>query len=416
MGHGGKQGIRPMTRTFTPGDEQQVAEAIAAALRDDAPLRIRAGGARARLGRPPAAQDVLDVSALAGVAMYEPEELVFTARAATPLADIEAMLAEHNQMLAFEPPDFAVLFGRKAGRGTLGGMTAVGLAGPRRIRAGSVRDHLLGFRAVSGRAEVFKSGGRVMKNVTGFDLSKLMCGSHGTLAVLTELTFKVLPAAERTITLDFPDLDEPQAQALMTKALQLPADVSAAAHLPAGVNRQGRAATLLRLEGFAASVAARRAMLEEALSGYGAPEMMEGEESRRIWRAIANVEPLAEPADHLIWRLVCPPAQGAQVAENLRAMLGDARLFMDYGGGLIWLAVPPAAHAMAELVRGALAAVSGHAMLFRAPPELRRALPVFQPQPEALAAVSERIRAAFDPADILNPGVIHPSAKREGTA
>ena len=416
MGHGGNQGIQHMTRIFSAGDEREVAEAIAAALRDDRPLRIRASATRARLGRPPAAEDVLDVSALAGVAMYEPEELVFTARAATPLADIEAMLAEHNQMLAFEPPDYAALFGRKAGRGTLGGMTAVGLAGPRRIRAGSVRDHLLGFRAVSGRAEVFKSGGRVMKNVTGFDLSKLMCGSHGTLAVLTELTFKVLPAAERTITLRYAGLDEPQAQALMTKALQSPAGVSAAAHLPADVNENGAGATLLRLEGFTASIAARRAMLEEALAEFGAPEMIEGEENRRLWRAIANVEPLAEPADHLIWRIVCAPAQGAEVARALRAMPGGARLFMDWGGGLIWLAVPPAAHAMAELVRGALASISGHAMLFRAPEELRRALAVFQPQPEALAAVSERIRAAFDPADILNPGVIHPSAKREGAA
>ncbi len=397
---------------LTPKDAQETARAIAAALSRDAPVRIIGHDSRAALGRPVAASGVLDMSRLSGVSMYEPEELVFTARAGTPLKDIEAMLAEKGQMLAFEPPDFGPLLGALAGRGTLGGMTAAGLSGPRRIRSGAVRDHLLGFAAVNGRAEIFKSGGRVMKNVTGYDLSKLMCASWGTLAVLTEVTFKVLPAPEAALSLCFHDLDTARANACMTRALRAPAEVSGAAHLPAAVTGK-RARTLLRLEGFAPSVAARARMLEAALEAFGAPELLEGEASAQAWRDIRDAVPLHGDDEAFIWRISCPPAQGAQVAKDLEAMIPGARHFMDWGGGLIWLATPPAPHAHAELVRGALATPGGHATLFRAPPDIRRALPVFQPQPEPLAEVSARIKAAFDPRDILNPGRVYPS-RREG--
>ena len=397
----------------SPQNARETAEAIAAALASDAPLEIAGRATRRALGRPVSAARLLDMRALSGVSMYEPEELVFAAAAATPLEEITAMLAEKGQMLAFEPPDFSALLGRKdQGQGTIGGMTAAGLSGPRRVRAGAVRDHLLGFSAVSGRAEIFKSGGRVMKNVTGYDLSKLMCGSWGTLAVLTEVTFKALPAPESAATLRFSGLDEMAANALMTRAMRTPAEVSGAAFLPADIN-DGDSAALLRIEGFAPSVKARVEMLEAALAEFGSARVLEREETAALWRDIRDAAPFARLREPFVWRISCPPARGAEVAENLRAMISGALLFMDWAGGLIWLATPPAEHAHAELVRGALASTGGHATLFRAPDDIRRALPVFQPQPEPLAEVTARVKAAFDPKDILNPGRVYPSG-REG--
>ncbi len=396
-----------------PHTRREVAEAVAAALSADEPLEVIGHGTRRELGRPVAARRRLDMSAITGISLYEPEELVFTAAAGTPLADIEAALAEKGQMLAFEPPDFSRLLGGERGRGTLGGMAASGLSGPRRIRAGAVRDHVLGFAGVNGRAEIFKSGGRVMKNVTGFDLSKLMCGSWGTLTVLTELTFKVQPAPETTATLIFRSLDAARAVRLMTAAMRAPAEVSGAAHLPAGTDGEESLACI-RLEGFAPSVAARADMLKGMLAEYGVPAMVEDAEARALWRDVRDVAPLAGDREAFVWRIVCPPAQGGEVAETLEEMIPGVRYFLDWAGGLIWAAVPPSDHAAAELVRGAVSGCGGHAMLFRAPGDVRRRLPVFHPQPEPLAEATARIRAAFDPRDVLNPGRMHPSEKREG--
>ncbi len=397
-----------------PHTPQEAAELVAAALTADAPLEIIGTGSRRALGRPVSADRMLDMSGLTGISLHEPEELVLTAAAGTPLAEIEAALAEKGQMLAFEPPDFSHLLGGvEQGRGTLGGMVACGLSGPRRIRTGAVRDHVLGFAGITGRAEIFKSGGRVMKNVTGFDLSKLICGSWGSLAVLTEVTLKVLPAPEATATLRFRGLDARRAVRLMTAAMRAPAEVSGAAHLPADVHPDG-SLTCIRLEGFAPSVMARAEMLKGLLAEFGTPEMMEDAESRIFWGKIRDVAPLADDRQAFVWRICCPPAQGGEVAETLREMILESRLFLDWAGGLIWLAVPPSAHASAEMVRGAISGTGGHAMLFRAPEDVRHRLPVFHPQPEPLAEVTARIRAAFDPRDILNPGRMHPSEKREG--
>ncbi len=368
-----------------PHTPQEVAELVAAALTDDEPLEIVGQGSRRALGRPVVASRMLDVSGLTGISLYEPEELVLTAAAGTPLAEIGVVLAEKGQMPAFEPPDFSRLLGGAGqGRGTLGGMVACGLSGPRRIRAGAVRDHVLGFSGITGRAEIFKSGGRVMKNVTGFDLSKLMCGSWGTLAVLTEVTLKVQPAPETTVTLGFRGLDTKGAVRLMTAAMRAPAEVSGAAHLPEGAGG-GESRTCIRLEGFAPSVAARVEMLKGLLAEFGMPEVMDDAESRAFWQDVRDVVPLANDREAFIWRICCPPAEGGEVAEALWEMIPEGRLFLDWAGGLIWLSVPPSDHAAAELVRGAISGCGGHAMLFRAPEEVRRRLPVFHPQPEPLA-------------------------------
>ena len=363
-----------------PRDAADVAAIVADAVR---PLEPLGGGSKRAIGKPVVA-DVLDLSALDGILSYEPAELVLTARAATPLATVERALAAHAQRLAFEPPDFGALLGNDRAQ-TLGGVLAANESGSRRLTAGAARDHFLGFHAVTGRGEPFKAGGNVVKNVTGYDLPKLLAGSWGTLAVLTEVTVRVVPAAELDRTLVVPAGSAGECLALLTGALRSSHDVSAAAVDP-------ERGSLLRLEGFAASVEARtRALCAELRCAPAA--MLEGEESRRCWHALASAVPLA--ASSVVWRISVPPAEALQVLERLE----PDRYLLDWGGGLILAAY---ATVDAARVRGAL--TSGHATLLKAGAADRAATAVFQPQPPAVAAAALRLRAAFDPRGILNPG------------
>ena len=346
------------------------------------PLEPLGGGSKRAIGRPVPA-DPLDLGAFAGIRAYEPAELVLTAGAATPLAAVERVLGESAQRLAFEPPSFRALLGVAAER-TLGGVLAANIAGSRRVTAGAARDHFLGFRAVSGRAEVFKGGGSVVKNVTGYDLPKLLAGSWGTLAVLTDVTIRVVPAAEVERTLFVAKRTAHEGVAAMTAALGSPHDVSAAAFDP----KRGVA---LRVEGFAASVAAREAALRTLLGGAGAT--LEAAESRSFWADAGGAAALAEWA--AVWRISVPPSDAPRVVEELDA----ERYLLDWGGGLIW-----AAFATVDAARVRSAVRGGHATLWKAPLESRAATAVFQPLPAALAAATRRVKHAFDPADRLNPG------------
>ncbi len=363
-----------------PRDEADVAELIAASTCALEPI---AGGSKRGIGRPVEAER-LDLSALTGIVDYEPGELVLTARAATPLEALRQALGAHSQRLAFEPPDFTRLLAG-AGEPTIGGVLAANHSGPRRITAGAARDHFLGFRAVSGRGERFKAGGRVVKNVTGYDLPKLLAGSWGTLAVLTEVTVRVHPAPEHERTLLLTGLAPAAAVRAMTDALGSACEVSAAAFLP------GRGVGL-RLEGFVPSVRARAAALL-ALLGEPDGEWLLGEDSRRFWSAVGAVEPLT--AHPIVWRLSVPPGDATGVLERL----APEDYLLDWGGGLIWIG---ASEADAQRVRGALR--GGHATLVKAPREVRAATAVFQPPSGPLAAVTARLKAAFDPSGRLNPG------------
>ena len=389
-----------MTR-FRPKDERELVEIVAAAVAQEEALELVGGGSKRGLGRTMQTPHLVDLSAFAGIRAYEPEELVLTAGAATPMAEIEAALAERGQMLAFEPPDWRALFGQP-GAGTLGGAILCNLSGPRRFKAGAARDHFLGFRGVSGRGEAFKAGGRVVKNVTGYDLSKLVAGSFGTLVAVTELTVKVLPraAAERSLLLA--GLDDRTAQRAMGLALNSPHEVSGAAHLPKGESGRDAALTLLRLEGPAPSVAARAQSLRAELAPIGAAAEADAAESARLWRAVREVAPLAADAARVLWRVSVPPNAGPALAEAVARGL-DARWFFDWGGGLVWFAVPATGDGGAATIRGALAA-GGHATLIRAPDPVRAAVPVFQPLPPALAALSARVKESFDPKRVLNRG------------
>lgn len=363
-----------------PRDAADLAEIIAGAA---GPLEPFAGGTKRAVGRPVSAEP-LDLSALSGIVDYEPRELVLTARAATPLDELERVLAEHGQRLVFEPPDWTGLLG-SSGRPTLGGALAANLSGSRRIAAGAARDHLLGVRAVSGSGERFTAGGRVVKNVTGYDVPKLLAGSWGTLAVLAEVTVRVHPSPEYECTLQFDETDAAAAVRSMSAALGSQCDVCAAAFRPG-------AGVALRLEGFRVSVVAREAMLRDRLRAPQAARL-EGEDSQAFWRRVGSVEPLA--SSPVVWRLSVPPSDAPRIIERLAAL----DYLLDWGGGLVWIA---AEQADPERVRAAV--TRGHATLIKAPAAVRAATAVFQPLAPALAALTSRVKAALDPRGRLNPG------------
>ena len=335
---------------------------------------------------------------LSGITLYEPAELVISARAGTPLAEIEETLASRGQVLAFEPMDYRSLYG-SAGAPTIGAIAACNIAGPRRISHGAARDSLIGVRLVNGTGEAIKSGGRVMKNVTGLDLVKLNCGAHGTLGVLSEATFKVLPRPETEATLVLRNLDDQAAIDMLSRALGSPFEVSGAAHLPNGIGTS-EARTLLRIENFAPSVTYRTRALRDLL---GAGDILDADASRTLWRNIATCTFFAHPDTNALWRISTAPTRGPGLMAKLRQAL-DLRCFYDWGGGLIWLATSDSGDVGAKSVRAATAAFGGHATLVRAAVETRAAVDVFEPLATATMALTKGIKAAFDPNGILNPG------------
>jgi glycolate oxidase FAD binding subunit len=339
---------------------------------------------------------------LTGISFYEPAELVIGAKAGTPLRDVEAALADNGQMLAFEPIDHRVLYGT-SGEPTIGGVAATNASGPRRIAVGAARDALLGVRLVNGNGEAIKSGGRVMKNVTGLDLVKLLCGSHGTLGFLTEVTFKVLPRPERAATLLLSGLTDEAAIAALSVALGSPYQPTGAAHLTAGIG-DGNARTVIRVEGFRDSVTHRIEALSGLLAEWGSADLLEGGASADIWVGVRDARPLIEPRDRAIWRLSTVPSQAPALAAAVREAFPDMRNFYDWGGGLVWLSLPATGDAGAKPVRAAIAKASGHATLMRAPDAIRRDVPLFQPQSAGLMKLTEGIKRSFDPAAIFEPG------------
>ena len=387
-----------------PRDEDEVLAVVRDALEEERPIEIVGHGSKRGLGRPVAATAQIDTSGLTGITLYEPSELVMTARPGTPMADIAKLLEDNNQELAFEPMDPSKLW-RGNSTGTLGGTIAVNAGGPRRIKAGAARDHVLGFRAVSGRAEIFKSGGQVMKNVTGYDLSKLIAGSYGTLAVMTELSIKVLPRAETERTFLLYGLDEAAALSALREASGLSHEVSSYACLPDGadVGMASGCCVALRLEGPEVSVDTRYDDLVSHFGPRGEVDDLGERASRLFWAALRDVEPLAGLAGP-IWKVSTAPSEGAAFVAALRkAEVPLARWYYDWAGGLVWLGFE-GANAHAEAIRRALAPHGGHATLVRAEAAVRAATPVFQPQPGPLAALSRRVKTSFDPLLILNRG------------
>jgi glycolate oxidase FAD binding subunit len=402
--------------TLKVRDAKDVEQVVRAALASEQPLEIIGHGSKRLIGQPMATNALLDLSALNAVTAYEPNELIITVQAGAPLADVQSLIDSKNQQFAFEPVSTSQLLGTPD-TGTIGGMIGAGLAGPRRIKAGGARDHLLGAHAVSGFGDSFKAGGRVVKNVTGYDLCKLLAGSWGTLAVMTEVTLKVMPRPESERTLMLRGLDDITANRAMTAALGSPFDVSGAAHVADSTVRAGagaltdlgsprEAVTLLRLEGIAASAVHRAAALAAVLAPFGTTEILEDAASAAAWRSVRDVQPFAANGSlggWPVWRIVCPPASGGALGQRLSRDTGGEVIY-DWGGGLIWAALAPKPDAQAALVRQRVNAVGGHATLIRAPAQVRRDVDVFHPQQDGLAALGERVRLSFDPKNIFNRG------------
>lgn len=400
-----------MTDMLKPRDAKEVEDAVRWALGNDKALELAGQGSKRLIGRPSQTDLTLDLSGLTGITLYEPEELVLSARAGTPLAEIEALLDKNNQQLAFEPMDYGPLLGGQAGQGTIGGVIATNLSGPRRIKAGAARDHFLCVTAVTGRAETIKSGGRVVKNVTGYDMCKLLAGSCGTLAAMTDVTIKVLPKPETEASVLVTGHDDARARACaaMAAAMGSSCDVSGAAHLPDHVASyfdglpKPEASTVLRLEGVAPSVAHRKAALAALLQPFGPVALLDEKDSSLLWRSIREVRPFAAEAarERPLWRISTAPARGHELVDLITPA---AQMFYDWAGGLVWVAMPFAHEPDAASIRGAVGKLGGHATLVRAPASVRAALDVFEPQSAGLAALSKRVKEGFDPKGVLNPG------------
>jgi glycolate oxidase FAD binding subunit len=361
-----------------------MAEAVAGAA---GPLRIVGGGTRSV--RDAAVGEMLSTGGLSGITLYEPGALTLVVRAGTPLAEVEATLAAEGQRLPFEPMDHRLVLGT-TGAPTIGGVVAANVSGPRRVQAGACRDSLIGVRFVDGTGTVIRNGGRVMKNVTGYDLVKLMAGSWGTLGVLTEVSFKVLPSSEAVATVVVRGLDVPAAVAAMTRALTSPFGVSGAAHAPHGP--EGGAVTLLRVEGFAESVSYRAGQIAALVVG-GAEIEADPERVALLWSWVRDAQRFAgTPGD--LWRVSVKPSDAVEVA----ARLGEQGLLFDWGGGLVWAEVPPGMD-----LRARLQGIAGHATRVRG---AAGDIAAFPPEPAPLAALSRGLRERFDPRGILNPGIM----------
>lgn len=400
-----------MQHILKPRDANDVAEAIASAAAGGRRLELIGRGSKRELGRAAQADATLDLSVISGITLYEPEELVLSARAATPIAEIEKALEEKKQELAFEPMDYGPLLNKAPGTGTIGGAISAGLSGPRRIKAGAARDFMLGVSAVSGRGEIFKAGGRVVKNVTGYDLPRLLAGSWGTLAALTDVTLKVLPRAEDCATVLVFGLSDVRANEAMSAAMGSSCEVSAAAHLPnvsadrvPELNAPGKAVTALRLEGISQSVAYRKGKLEELLRPFGDLGSLDAVESRALWKNIRDVTPFAGRSGRAVWKISTTPSFAPVIAAGIHAASG-ADYFYDWAGGLLWLEMP-GDKPEEDAVRAGLAG-RGHATLIRASAAARASADVFEPLNPVRAAISQRLKASFDPKGVLNPGRIY---------
>ncbi|MGN7292193.1 glycolate oxidase subunit GlcE [Rhizobium sp. SAFR-030] len=397
-----------MKAILVPTREAEAADMVRSAAASGRRLLIAGGNTRSGFGNRVAADAVLRSAGLSGIVAYDPAEMVMTARSGTALAEVEEALTENGQMLAFEPIDHRPLMGTE-GEPTIGGVFASNASGPRRLLSGAARDSLLGIRFVNGRGDIVRAGGRVMKNVTGLDLVKLLAGSHGTLGLLTEVTFRVLPRPEAEETIVVSGLDDGDAARAMAMAMGLSVEVSGAAHLPESV--RGRfiggllpagPATVLRLEGLPASVTVRAQRLASALGRSGSVSRLEPDAGAQLWRQVRDVAPYADGSLRPLWRVSVAPSSGFQLVADLRMQAGiDA--FYDWQGGLVWMRMEaePAADLVRQVVRHH---GGGHATLLRASEAMRETVPAFQPLPPAVAALTERVRASLDPAGVFNPG------------
>ncbi|MGE0626511.1 MAG: FAD-binding protein [Hyphomicrobiaceae bacterium] len=403
-----------MTRALRPAADWELANIVSEAGARHSPLEVIGSGTKRAIGRPVQASAQVSTRGITGVMLYEPHELVMRARAGTQLVEIEAQLANAGQMLAFEPIDLGPLIGEQPGQGTIGSTFATNLSGARRIQAGSARDHLIGIRAVTGHGEIVQSGGRVMKNVAGIDVARGLAGSWGTLAVLTEVTFKVVPIPEETATLAIFGLPDEIGIEVLCAVMGTPYGITGAVHLqeaPASrlwtseIRGAGKSATVFRLEASPRAISERTEKLRKLLKAYGEIVAFAGAPSRDFWQELRLLTAMHGSTNPL-WRISTAPRLGPAVVGSISRYMQVEAVY-DWSGGLIWLEVPFSADAGATDIRRMIALHGGHATLIRAEPSVRSSVEVFQPLDPAVDRLTRRLKSTFDPAGILNPGRMH---------
>lgn len=404
------------SETYLPRNEDELSALIAQAASQSLPLEVCGNRTKHAIGKPVEAGARISTSSMTGVTLYEPAEMVISARSGTPVDEIEALLSEHGQEFAFEPCRLDnLLSGGMGGSATIGGIVATNASGSRRILRGAARDHVLGMRAVNGRGEIVKAGGRVKKNVTGYDLPRGLCGSWGTLAVLSEVTLKAVPKAEDARTLVLLGLPDEAAVSVMCHAMGTPYEVSGAVHLHepfvgrfpnADISGIGQPLTALRIENFAGSVEYRTAQLYDRLKPYGAVYELDATRSRAFWHEVRTLSFVCN-SDWPLWRISTAPHQAAKLMRSLRTQI-DCRAVYDWSGGLMWVEVAPSTDASATVLRRLIAEFRADALLIRGSEAVRTSIDVFQPLAEVNMRLIRRLKEAFDPGAILNPGRMYP--------
>ncbi len=397
-------------------DEKDLEDCIRRSVAEDTPLSIEGLGTKRAIGNVNTEHRRLSLEKLSGIVDYEPNELVLTARAGTPLSEIHSALSSEQQQLAFEPPDMGLVISGNPNPGTIGGLLATNLSGPRRFVAGAPRDHFLGVKGISGRGEPFKAGGRVVKNVTGYDMCKLLAGSYGTLAVMTEVTVKVLPAPETSVSLVVAGLDQKTAQKALTQWTSTPYAISGGAYLLERLTANSsvpeisvldQSATIIRIEGTAVSVKSRADFLKQDLALSGNVIEIEDGASTSLWAEICSPQP--GPGDCDLWRVSVPPSKWVHLLETLgRESIEDDPL-VDWAGGLLWLRLPTDAEMVRERLFSAMEEIGGgSAVLVRPGSKERTPRQSFSPLFAGVHTLNRRLKENFDPKRILNPGRMYP--------
>lgn len=398
-----------------PDTVEELAYLVAEAADTRTPLEVMGRGTKREVGRPVQYGAVLSTESMVGVPLYEPTELVLVALAGTPVAQIEQLLAENDQELPFEPVDLGPVLGFGPGQATIGGVLATNFSGSRRIHAGAARDHVLGVQAVNGRGEAIRAGGRVMKNVTGYDLGRALAGSWGTLAVMTEIAIKVLPAQREIRTVLCFGLGDPTGVEALCLALGTPFEVSGTVHVQAELAKRfsdeqiasaGASVTAIRVENFPASARYRASRLKTMLQAYAPALELDTARSRIFWNDVRTLK-MFQKTGRPLWRISTLPSGAPKLVGSIARKI-DVHALYDWSGGLIWLETPPISDAGAVEIRRTLAEFGGHATLIRAEASSRAVIDVFQPLDPPVMALTAELKRAFDPVGILNPGRMYP--------
>jgi glycolate oxidase FAD binding subunit len=394
-----------------PETAEELAHLVGEAADTRTPLEVMGRGTKREVGHDVDSGAVVSTESMVGIPLYEPSELVLVAQTGTPISKIEALLAENDQELPFEPVDLGPVLGYGPGEGTIGGVLGVDFSGSRRVLKGAARDHVLGVKAVSGRAQLIKAGGRVMKNVTGYDLARTLIGSWGTLAIMTEVSLKVLPAQRETRTVVCFGLTDPTAVEAMCIAMGTPYEVSGTLHMHAALAERfsddditgpGLSVTAVRVENFPASARYRAGRLKQALLAYGPALELDTPRSRTFWSEVRTLK-MFQGKPNPLWRVSTTPTSAPKLIANLSRKIEVSAAY-DWSGGLIWIETPPLTDTGAVDIRRILAEFGGHATLIRADDATRAGIDVFQPLDPPLASLTAKLKHAFDPLGILNPG------------